>query len=297
MNVGAELKKARIARARYIPEIAHELHVPPPIIQAIEHDDFASAGPNARDIVRAYALAVGLDAEALVAAFDAAPPPEPAKPKILAVLDGPVSAVATSSNARRTLLTVGAVVIAGAAVWAVQALWRAPSVEPSVSPSATSQPTSPSPSTPTDSATASPTSSATASETPSETATVVPSETATVVPSETPTTTASPTATATPTATKTPTPKPTPIYEVTRIHGLIRMSVSCVKASSLHVYNASGTLFSGRMRAGETKSFTSDTDATFTTSNAAGLRLTVNGHSYGVLGAAGQVYTHAFRIG
>lgn len=309
MDIGAELKKARIARARYVPEIAHELKVPGPVIVAIEHNDFATVGNDARcsELVRAYAVAVGIDPEPLVtalaeaggvvgvatshaaqiaqsAAADRAAAKAAAAAATAAALAGKAAKKAQASEAqttsgrfgtRRWAATAVVVVVLGAgAVWAIQANGDTPVSPPS--PSASPTVTTPS---------VTPTASDTATAVPTSTA----SETATMVQTETP----SPSATSSPT----PTPKPSATYLVTQVNGLIVIKITCVKQASLHVYNASGTIFSGRLKAGEIKKFTSDTDATITTTNAGGLLMTVSGTEYGILGEPDQVYTHKFRIG
>lgn len=322
MDIGAELKKARIARARYIPEIAHELKVPAPIIVAIEHSEFADVGNDERcaELVRAYAVAVGVDPVPLLAALVAAggvvgvtnahaeqmaraaaeekaAAEAAAAAKVAAqraehqrLLDEKAAAKAaaaakvaakqeraatqTAGSGRRPWAVAAVLVaaLAGGGVWATQTGNSTPEATPTPTPTVSTPSATPSAS---DSATAVPT--------------VTPSETATVLPTETPS--------ATPSVTASPTPKPSPTYIVSKVNGLIVMKVTCRKAASVHVYNASGTIFSGRLSAGATKTFTSDTDATFTTTNAGGLSMSVSGTDYGVLGEPGQVYTHKFRIG
>src|SRR5689334_7696401 len=83
MDIGADLRKARIARKRSIDEISRATKITPALLQAIENDAFAAVpgGLFTRGYLRAYAREVGLDGEALVeryrAEFEAPPPPEP----------------------------------------------------------------------------------------------------------------------------------------------------------------------------------------------------------------------------
>ncbi len=390
MDVGAELKRARIARAKYIPQIAHEIKSTAPIVQAMERGDFAQCGGDAecQRLVRAFAASVGIEAEPLLsalvesggvagmqaaqaaaaiaaheaekalaaqaaevkaavhqAALDkaaaeaaavreaeaaeaeakrsakqlaaaqklaaksaeherraaekaarrsatantvAAPgperksTPEPQQPEavpekaadpVKVLRDGANRTAARLSNAgvdhrsgsMKWMLTVAGALLVAGAIWGLATKGNTPAPSPSASP------------TPTASFTASPTS------TPTE----VPTATPTLTPSQDPTSAPE----------STPTPAPTPIYKVSTIHGLIKLRITCLQTSALRVYNASGTIFLGKMKAGAVKTMTSDTDATFRTSNAAGFSLSVSGWNLGKLGVPGQKYTHEFRVG
>jgi cytoskeletal protein RodZ len=83
MDIGADLRKARIARKRSIEEISRATKITTTVLQAIENDAFASVpgGLFTRGYLRAYAREVGLDGESLVARYRAEfetpePPPE-----------------------------------------------------------------------------------------------------------------------------------------------------------------------------------------------------------------------------
>jgi len=88
MDVGADLRNARIARKRSIEDIAQATKITPALLRAIENDAFdrVPGGLFARGYLRAYAREVGLDGEALVqryrAEFEpAAPVAEPEPPE------------------------------------------------------------------------------------------------------------------------------------------------------------------------------------------------------------------------
>lgn len=387
MDVGAELKRARIARAKYIPQIAHEIKTTAPIIQAIERSDFAQCGGDAecQRLVRAFAAAVGIDADPLLnalvesggvagiqAAQAAAELAALEAKKALAIQVAEVkaavhqaaldkataeAAAARQAEAAEAEAKQSAKRMAAAQKIAAKAAQkerraaekvasRAASAKPIAEPLAVRKPepkmqrpeslpqkaadpvkvlrdganrtaakaqaagnAAPSRSqlwmlisagvlvvagvvwallargTPAPAVSEGPSPSATTSVTPTETATVTPTEPA------------SPADTATVVPTNTATPQPPAVYRVTKVNGLISMRITCLLPTSLHVYNASGTIFRGRMKAGTVKRFTSDTDATFTTANAAGFQLSVSGQNFGTLGAPGQAYTHEFRIG
>lgn len=289
MDIGSELKKARIARARYIPEIAHELKVPATVIVAMEHNDFVTVGDDqrCRELVRAYAVAVGVVPEPLLTALteaggvlglatSLAAQAAQAEKAASEATKGERAAASqmTTTGSRKRPWVAGAVV----AMLAVGAVWAVQVGDNTSQPTASASPTVTTPS-------ATPTASAT--ETTTATAVPTASESTTAVPTETPT--------ATETTSPAPTPKPT--YLASRVNGLIIIRVTASTAATVRVYNASGTVFSGRLQAGDTKFLTSDTDATFTTTNAGGLSMTVSGTDYGVLGQPGQTYTHKFRIG
>jgi hypothetical protein len=75
------------------------------------------------------------------------------------------------------------------------------------------------------------------------------------------------------------------------------LRLECADTSWVRITNADGTLYEGTMRAGDTRSVSSETDVTLRIGNAAGIALTVNDQDYGSLGVGGQVYTHTFRVG
>ena len=386
MDVGAELKRARIARAKYIPQIAHEIKSTAPIIQAMERGDFAQCGGDAecQRLVRAFAAAVGIDADPLLtslvesggvagiqAAQSAAAIAALEAEKALAVHVAEVKAAvhqaavdkaaaeaaavrqaaAAEAEAKRSAKQLAAAQkVAAKAVErerrAAEKAARRAAARPVAVPQVERKP-KPKPSLPAaarekaadpvkvlrdgakrNAATAKAAGKAAPSHSqmwmlgsagvlvlagviwalvssgtpapevsnrpsPSQTASVTPTVTVT----GTPTGTASPTETTTVVPTDAASPQPSAVYRVTKIRGLISMRITCLEKTSLHVYNASGTLFLGTMKAGTVRRITSDTDATFTTANAAGFQLSVSGQDFGTLGTPGQAYTHEFRIG
>ena len=83
-GIGERLRSERIRRKRSIGEISRETRIAPRMLEAIEKEDFSSL-PGllfARNFVKQYALALGLDPEPIVAGLphidvSAAPLPEP----------------------------------------------------------------------------------------------------------------------------------------------------------------------------------------------------------------------------
>ncbi len=71
MDVGTEIKRARIAQGLYIPELVYRTHIRAGIIEAIEANDFSKCGGDvyARGHVKALGGALGLDTDALLAAL------------------------------------------------------------------------------------------------------------------------------------------------------------------------------------------------------------------------------------
>lgn len=72
-TIGQVLVAARLAAEQSVEEVSAETSVRVPIIHAIEEDDFSRCGGDvyARGHIRSIARAVGLDADALVARYDA----------------------------------------------------------------------------------------------------------------------------------------------------------------------------------------------------------------------------------
>lgn len=81
MDIGADLRRARIARQRSIEDVSRTTKISSSVLRAIENDDFAKvpAGLFTRGYLRAYARDVGLDPEEAVrryrAEFEAPEPP------------------------------------------------------------------------------------------------------------------------------------------------------------------------------------------------------------------------------
>ncbi|MDX3072538.1 helix-turn-helix domain-containing protein [Streptomyces sp. NPDC088354] len=85
-SVGRALARARLDAGLTVDEVSSTTRVRPPIVHAIEQDDFSRCGGDvyARGHIRALARAVGLDPEVLVAQFSAehgsSPSPTPVAP-------------------------------------------------------------------------------------------------------------------------------------------------------------------------------------------------------------------------
>ena len=75
-TVGEQLHAARTARGWSVPEVATRLRIRPALVEALEQGDYAPfrAAAYARGQLRNYAQLTGLDAEALLAQFDAPAP-------------------------------------------------------------------------------------------------------------------------------------------------------------------------------------------------------------------------------
>lgn len=70
-DLGSILKRARQERGLTLHEIAAATKISPVALEALEHNDYSRlpGGIFSRAFVRAYALEVGLDAEAMVSQF------------------------------------------------------------------------------------------------------------------------------------------------------------------------------------------------------------------------------------
>jgi transcriptional regulator with XRE-family HTH domain len=79
MTVGARVAAARHARGMSLEDLAHRTRIPVSGLRALEADahDRLPPPPYARGYVRACALELGLDPQALLAQFDAERPPVP----------------------------------------------------------------------------------------------------------------------------------------------------------------------------------------------------------------------------
>ena len=73
MSIGATLAAARRRAGLTVGEVSQHTRVTEPIIQGIEHDDYAACGGDfyARGHIRAIARAVGEDPSPLIDEFDA----------------------------------------------------------------------------------------------------------------------------------------------------------------------------------------------------------------------------------
>jgi cytoskeleton protein RodZ len=71
MDIGSELRRARLARRLSLDDIAHATKISPSVLRSLENNAFAKVpgGLFARGYLRAYATHVGLDPEPIVAAY------------------------------------------------------------------------------------------------------------------------------------------------------------------------------------------------------------------------------------
>jgi cytoskeletal protein RodZ len=74
MDIGAELRRARVARRLSIEDVARVTKISPSVLRAIEQEDFARVpgGLFTRGFLRSYAREVGLDGEIIVQHYRAA---------------------------------------------------------------------------------------------------------------------------------------------------------------------------------------------------------------------------------
>lgn len=257
MDVGSELKRARLALGLSLADVTEMTMVRSTLIDAIEHNDFAACGGDvfARGHVRTIATSLELDPLPLLEAMggsNVATAREAVEPESLDIWELRSRAYVRSEARTWGVIAVTAVLIVTALLWHARANDAPPVLDPSTLPSVTT------------------------------------SATATVVPEATPDTT--------PSATTSASAKPT-VAPSTGAVGAIVLQIDCVDTSWVRVTDASGTVFEATMRAGDTKVLTSDTDLTVRVGNAAGVTLTVNDLDYGSLGAPGEVFTQTFRVG
>jgi cytoskeleton protein RodZ len=120
VSVGARLRQAREEHARSLESIATRTRIPPRILSAIERDDFDAvpSGIFLRGYLRAYALEVGLDPEAVVRKFNAQQ--APADEETRHPQDRPDEAAESGTDRRLTSLFV---VTGMAALLLVVFLW------------------------------------------------------------------------------------------------------------------------------------------------------------------------------
>lgn len=128
MDIGADLRKARIARQRSIDDVSRATKISSAVLRAIENDDFAKVpgGLFARGFLRAFARDVGLDAEEVVRRYRSEfeePEPAPNTPATqspawpsLSKLTGPEDEVVRTR--RGQIVEVGAILIVVAACFA-----------------------------------------------------------------------------------------------------------------------------------------------------------------------------------
>ncbi len=93
VSIGRSLSAARIDAALTVDQVSASTRVRVPIVHAIEEDDFGRCGGDfyARGHIRAIARAVGIDGDALVAAYDAAHGGAPVTRRPTQLLDtGPI---------------------------------------------------------------------------------------------------------------------------------------------------------------------------------------------------------------
>ena len=113
MSLGRRLAAARAERGLDLEDVSRATRIRVPILQALESDDLAAAGPPAyvRGHLRTLAGLLGLDADVLVHDYERRAPAAPATPQTWQVRD---PAVARAD--RRTPSWLGATVVAMAAV-------------------------------------------------------------------------------------------------------------------------------------------------------------------------------------
>ena len=158
MDVGTEIKRARIAQGLYIPELVYRTHIRAAIIEAIEANDFSKCGGDvyARGHVKALGGALGLDTDALLVAM----PADDLPLDVTGATGGADSVNIWALDRRsrvpsemRTWMVLGliAVVVIGALIWqsrsrssteslAAATTTTTPTVSASASPSASSAP-------------------------------------------------------------------------------------------------------------------------------------------------------------
>jgi len=256
MDVGSELKRARLARGLSVADMAEATRIRPSLIEAIEGNDFEACSGEvfARGHVRTIAAALELDPQPLLAVMGATGAPsvlEAVEPESLDIWELRSRANVPSEARTWAAIAITALAIVAGLIWHARASDAPPALDPSTLPSVTT------------------------------------SATATVTPEPTPT---SDTGSASPTSSASGPAE-------TVVGGAVVLQLSCTETSWVRVTNADGTLFEGTMRAGDSKSVSSETDVTLRIGNAAGVTLVVNDQDYGSLGAPGEVYTHVFRVG
>lgn len=265
MDVGAELKRARTALGLTPAQLAERTNIRAAVISAIESNEFAACGGDvfARGHVRTICTALDLDPAPLLASMGAVLTPttlEAPEPETLDIWELRARSHLPSEARSWGLVAMVAVVIVLAILWWQRAHQAAPVIDPSSLPSVTS----------------------------SATATVTPEPTPTADDSSAPSSTASASATATASQQGS---------DSTVVSGAVVLRLDCADTSWVRITNAAGTLFQGTLHAGDARGFESDTDVSVRIGNAAGVSLTVNDISYGVLGAPGAVYSHTFLVG
>lgn len=257
MDVGAELKRARLERGLSLADVAETTRVRSALIEAIERNDFDLCGGDvfARGHVRTMATSLDVDPVPLLAAMggsNLSPMVAAVEPESLDIWEMRSRAYVRSEARTWGAIALTALAIVAGLVWHSRANDAPPALDPSTLPSVTT--------------------SATATVTPEPTPQSTPSESA-VTPSE-----------------------PAPGSSTGAV-GAIVLRIDCVDTSWVRVTNANGTMFEATMRSGDSKLLTSDTDLTVRVGNAAGVSLTVNDLDYGSLGAPGEVFTQTFRVG
>jgi cytoskeletal protein RodZ len=119
MDIGGELRTARLARALSIADIAHTTKINPRVLRAIENNAFDTVprGPFMRGYLTAYARQVGLDGEDLIRSYRAefdAPAPPPTDRAVLTPdgLIDPADASILSSQSERLQFVLIALIVA-----------------------------------------------------------------------------------------------------------------------------------------------------------------------------------------
>lgn len=145
MAIGSALKAAREAAGLSVQDVADQLRMRQTLVRAVEADDFAQCGGAvyARGHIRSIARVVGLDAEPLVAEFDA----DFGNPDLTEMInDGPSLLTPERKLPWNTIVSVAAgllLVIAGVSVFnngSSPSPVAGPDVTPSVTASQTPSP-------------------------------------------------------------------------------------------------------------------------------------------------------------
>lgn len=258
MDVGAELRNARVAQRIDLPTLAARTRIRAGLIADIEDNDYHSCGGLvfARGHVRAIAMALGLDPTPLLLELGASERPthiEAVEPESLNIWELRARSQRPSERRVWTVLgTVAALIVLGL-VWQA----RMPSSDPALDASAL----------------------------PSVTATGK----ATVTPEPTPTESE-------PTPTESQPTTPPQETDAAVVEGAIVMTIESVEPSWVRASNDVGTLFEGTLQAGDSRTVSSDTPITVRIGNAAGITITVNGTFYDQLGLPGEVVTRTFPV-
>jgi cytoskeletal protein RodZ len=120
MDIGAELRRARVSRHLAIEDVARVTKISPSVLRAIEQNEFGSVpgGLFTRGFLRSYAREVGLDAEAIVQLYRAeyevpeiSPDPNHAEPSVSDELDVSSMIDEPGGSRQSQIIQVGVILI------------------------------------------------------------------------------------------------------------------------------------------------------------------------------------------